>query len=118
MSSDEEPLSPMLEELFENYKPSSINVNMTDGYNNLWIVLSQKTLPFHFSTSSSIMMSNESLDYLNRLLEGTEKPILTLNSQKPLSNEDCAAIIRNATKNDDVQLETIYENFQQHRRQH
>ena len=75
MSSDEEPLSPILEVLFEKYKALSTNVNLTDGYNNLRIVPSQTSLPFCFTTSSPISMRNELLDYLIRLLERTEKPI-------------------------------------------
>ena len=52
------------------------------------------------------------------LLEGTVKPILTQSSDKPLSNEDLAAIVTNATKNVDSQFHTIDANFQQHHRQH
>ena len=118
MSSDEEPLSPIPEKLFEKYKAPSTNVNLTDGNNNLHIVLSQTPLPFRFTTSSPVRMKNVSLDHLIRLLEGNEKPILTLNSHKRLSNEELAAIVRNATKNVDSQLNTIHVYFQQHRRQH
>ena len=63
-------------------------------------------------------MTNESLDHLIKLVEGTKKPILTLNSPKLLSNKELAAIVRNITKNVDCQLDTIHTNFQQHRRQH
>ena len=59
-------------------------------------------------------MRNESLDHLIRLLEGTEKPILTPNSHKPLSNKELAAIVRNASKNIDYKLDTSHANFQQH----
>ena len=38
VSTDEEPLFPVQEELFEKYKAPSTNVNLTDGYNNLQIV--------------------------------------------------------------------------------
>ena len=118
MSSDEEPLSRIPEELFEKYKTPSTNVNLTDRYNNLQIVPSQTSLLFRFTTSSSVTMRTESLDHLIRLLEGTEKLILTPNSHKPLSNKELAAIVRNATKNVDSQLNTIHTNFQQHRCQH
>ena len=57
-------------------------------------------------------MRNESLDYPIRLLEGTEKPILTPNSHKPLSNEELAAIVRNASKNVNTNLNIIHANFQ------
>ena len=56
-------------------------------------------------------MRNESLDHLIRLLEGTEKPILTSYSHKPLSNEKLAAIVTNATNNVDSQLDPIHTNF-------
>ena len=118
LSSDQEPLSPILEELFEKYKAPSTNVNLTDAYNNLRIVPSQNLLPFRFTTSSPVTMRHESLDHLIRRLEQTEKPILTPNSHKPYSNEKLAAIVRNATKNVDNKLDTIHANFQQHRRQH
>ena len=49
-----------------------------------------------------------------RLLEGTEKPILTVNSHKLLSNEVLTTNVRNASKTVDVQLNTIHANFQQH----
>ena len=39
--SDEQPLSPIQEEHFKKYKAPSTNVNLTDRYNHLWIVLSQ-----------------------------------------------------------------------------
>ena len=118
VSSDEEPLSPIPEELFEKYNASSTNVNLTDGYNNLRIVQSQTPLAFRFTTSSPVTIRNESLDHCMRLLEGNVIPILIPNSKKPLSNEELAAIVRNATKNVDFQLDTIHTNFQQHRRQH
>ena len=35
VSSEEEPLSPILEELFKKYKAPSNNVNVTDRYYNL-----------------------------------------------------------------------------------
>ena len=101
MSSDKEPLSPTRGELLEKYKAPSTNVNLTDRYNNLRILPSQTPLPFCFTTSSPVTMRNEYSDHLIRLLEGTEKPILTPNSHKPLSNEELAAIVRNATKNVD-----------------
>ena len=118
MSSVEEPLSLMPEDLLEKYQGTSTNVNLTDGYNNLQIVTSQTPLPFRFTTSSHDTMRNECLDYLMRLLKGTEKPIVTPNSHKPLSNEELAAIIRNATKTVDSQLNTIHPNFQQYRGPH
>ena len=118
MSSDKEPLSPIPEELFEKYKATSTHIKLTDGYNKLRIVPSQTPLLFRFTTSSPSTMRNESLDHLIRQLEGTEKPILTQNSHKPLYNEELAAIFRNATKNVDSQLDTFHSNFQQHRRQH
>ena len=99
VSSDEEPLSPILEELFKKYKAPSTNVHLTDRYYDLQIVLSQTPLQFCFTASSPVTIRNESLDYLIRLLEGTEKPILTPNNHKPLFNEELAAIVRNATKN-------------------
>ena len=58
VSSDEEPLSPTPEELFEKYKAPSTNVNLTDGYHNLGIVPSQTPLPFCFTTSSPVTMRN------------------------------------------------------------
>ena len=118
VSSDKELLSAILEELFEKYKARSTDINLTDVYNNLQIVLSEHTLPFCFTTSSSITMRNELLDSLIRLLEGMEIPILTPNSHRPFSNKDLAVIVRNATKNVDSQLDTIHANFQQHCREH
>ena len=111
VSADEEHRPPIPEELFEKYKVPSTNVNVTDRYNNLRIVLSQTPLPFRFTTSSTVTMRNESLDHLIRLLQGTKKPILTPNSHKPLSNEERAAIVRNAIKNIDCHLHTIHTNF-------
>ena len=118
MSSDKEPLPSIPEELFEKYKASSTNVNLTDRYKSQWIVPSQNPLLFCFTTSSPVTVRNESSDHLLRILEGTEKPIVTRNSHKPLSNEERAAIIRNATKNVHSQLDAIHANFQQHRHQH
>ena len=83
MSAAEEPLSLMPEELFAKVKALSTNGNLTDEYNNLRIVPSLTTLPFRFTTSSHVIMRNESLDHHIRLLEGTEKPMLTPNSHKP-----------------------------------
>ena len=40
VSSNEQHLSPMPRELLEKYKALSTNVNLTNGYNNLWIVRS------------------------------------------------------------------------------
>ena len=40
MSSDKGPLSAIRKDLFKNYKAPSTNVNLTDWYNNLQIVLS------------------------------------------------------------------------------
>ena len=108
VSSDEEPLSPIPEELFVKYKAPSNNVNLTDWYRNLRIVPSQTPLPFSFTTSSPVTMRNESLDHHLRLLEEAEKPILASNSYKPLSNKGLAAIVRNATKNIDFRLDTIH----------
>ena len=69
VSSDEEALSPVPEKLFENYKAPSTIVNLIDGYNNLRIVPSQSPLPFRFTISSPVMIRNECLDHLIRLLE-------------------------------------------------
>ena len=113
MSSDEEPLSPILEELFEKYKAPSTNVNFTNTYYKLRVVQSQVPFPFHFTTSSPVTIRNESLQYLIRILEESEKPILTSNSRKLLSNEELTAIIGNATKNVDTNLDTIHANFHQ-----
>ena len=118
VSSDEEPLSPIPEELVIKYKAPSTNAKLTDAYHNLHVVLYQTPLPFRFTTSSSIAMRNESLDYLVRLLEETEKPILTPDGNKLLSNEKLAAIIRNATKNDYTKLDIIYAIFLHYRGQH
>ena len=118
LSTDEEPLSTILEELFEKYKAPSTNVNLTDGNNTLRIVPFLTPLLFRFTRSSLVTMRNGSLDNLIRLLEETEKPILTLNSHKPFSNTELAAIVRNATKNVDIKLDTIHANVQQHRCQH
>ena len=118
VSSDEEPLSPVQEKVFKKYEAPSTNVNLTDRYNNLRIVRSQTPLRFRFTTSNPVMLRNEGLDHLIRLLEGTKKPILTTNTHKPLSNQELAAIVRNATKNVDSQLDTIHPNFQPYRCQH
>ena len=117
MSLDEEPLSPIPEELFEKHKAPSGHVNLTDGSNNRLIVLSQNLLPFCFTTSTSVKMRNELLDHLITLLQGTEKTILTLNCYKPLSNTGLAALVTNATKNINSQLDIINADFQQHCRQ-
>ena len=101
MSSDEEPLSRIPEELFEKYKTPSTNVNLTDRYNNLQIVPSQTSLLFRFTTSSPVTMRNELLDHLISLLEGTEIPIPIPNSHKLLSNKELGAMVRNATSNID-----------------
>ena len=87
VTSDEVSLSLILEDIFEKYKALSANINLTDRYNYLKIVLSQTPLRFRFTTSGSVTMRNESLDYLIRLLEGTEKPILKSNSYNLLSKE-------------------------------
>ena len=118
VSSDEEPLSAITEELFENYIAPPTHVNLIDGYNNLRIVLSQNPLLCRFTTSSPITMRNVSLDHLIRLLQGTEKPVLTRNSKNPLSNEELAPIVRKATNKVDCRLNTVHANFKQHRRQH
>ena len=111
VSSDDEPLTPITEERFDMYKGLSTNINLTDVYNNVRIVLSQNPLAFHFPASSLITMRNKLWDHLIRHLEGTEKAILTLNGHKPLSNEELTAIVRNATKNIDFQLDAIMANF-------
>ena len=64
MSLDEEPLSPTPEELFEKYKAPSTNDNLTDEYNNPWIIPSQTPLLFGLTTSNPVMMRNELLDHL------------------------------------------------------
>ena len=53
-----------------------------------------------------------------RKTRGTEKPILIPNSHKPFSNKELAAIVRNANKNVDSQLDTIHANFRQYCCQH
>ena len=68
VSLEEEPLSPIADELLENCKAPSSNVNLTDRYNNLEILPSQTPLAFCFTTSSPVTMRNESLDYHIRLL--------------------------------------------------
>ena len=80
MSSDREPLSSILEELFEKYKALAATVNLVNRYNKLWIVLSKYTLAFCFTTSSPVTMRYESLDSVINLLGRTEKIILTSNS--------------------------------------
>ena len=87
-------------------------------HNNLRIAPFEALLPFRFTTSSTVIIRNKSLDHCITLLEGTEKPILTLNSHMPLSNKELAAIVRNASNNVDTQLNTIHANFHSHRRQH
>ena len=62
-------------------------------------------------------MRNKLFDYHIRQLEGTEKPILTQKSYKPLYNKELTAIVRNATNNVNTQLNTIEANFQQYHRQ-
>ena len=116
MSSDEQSLSSMPEELFENYKAPSANVNLTDRYNNLWIELFQIPLPFRFTARNAVTIRNVLLDLLMRLLQGIEKPIVTPDSHMPWSNKELAAVIRNATENVDYQLHTIHINSQQNRR--
>ena len=118
VSLDKELLSSILNKLFEKHKAPSTNVNLADGYNNLQIVPSKHALPFRFTASSSVTMRNKLLNSFIRLLEGTETPVLTPNRHKLLSNEELAAIVRNATKNIDSQLDTIHANLQQHCRQH
>ena len=113
-SSNEYHLSPVPKELFVNYQVPSANINLTNVYNKLRIVLYQNPLPIGFTTSSPVTMGNESIYHLMALLEGTKKPILTGNSRKPLYNEELAAIVRNATKKVDSQLATIRTNFQWH----
>ena len=105
---DEGPLSPIAEEIFVKYQVHSTNGNLTDGYNNLQIVPSQISLPFCFTTSSPVTMRNKSQDYLIRLLEGTEQPILLLNSDKLLSNEELPAIVRNGAKKVNSTLDMIH----------
>ena len=117
MASEEETLSTIPKELFEQYKAPSINVNLTDGNNNLRIVPSQIILLFCFTTRRPVVIRNGSLYHLIRLLEGTEKPILTVNCHRLFSNEELAAILRNATKNVDNKLNMIHVNFQNRRRQ-
>ena len=62
VSSDEEPLSSILEKLFEKYKDNSTNINPRGGYHTLQVVPSQTLLPFHFTTSSPLTMRNKLLD--------------------------------------------------------
>ena len=114
MSSNEVPLSFILGELFNKYKASYTNVNVTDVYINLRIVLSQTSLTFCFSTSNRVLMRNESINDLISLLDGIEEPILGQHSYKPLSNKELAAVVRNPTKNIDCQLGTFLANFHQH----
>ena len=63
-------------------------------------------------------MRNESLDHLIKLSEGTEKPVLTPNSNTPLFKEELAAMVRNATTIVVSQAKRIHSNFQQHCCQH
>ena len=118
VSLKEKHLSPIPKELFKKYKALSTNVSITYGSNNLWKVPSQTPLYFRFTTSSPISMRNELLAYLSRLLEGTEKPILTPHSHKLLLNIELAAIVRNAIKNINSQLDIIHYNIQQYCHQH
>ena len=118
VSSDKEHLSSLLEELFNNYKAHSINVNLQDGCNNLRMGPAHTLLPFHFTSNSILTITNKLLDHLITLLERTEKPILTQNSHKPLSKQDFATIVRNRTKNVDFQLDSIVTYFQHYCRQH
>ena len=41
VSSDEEPVSAILEKLSAKYKAPSTKISLTDAYNNLWVVLSR-----------------------------------------------------------------------------
>ena len=117
VSTNKEPQSTILEKPFQKYKASSTNSNLTDGYYSLWIVLYQTTLVFCFTTSSTVTIRYELLDYLIRQLEGTEKPILTANSYKPLSKKILAAVVRKAIQNVQSQFDAIHTNVQQHYRQ-
>ena len=67
VSSDDKPMSLIPEELFERYKVPSININLTDMYNNVQIVPAQTPFQFHCTTSSSVTMRNGSLDHFIRL---------------------------------------------------
>ena len=101
VSSVEAPLSLISGQLFVKFTALCTNVSMIDRYYNLQLVLSQTLLLFRFTTSSTVTIRNEFLDFLIRLWEGTEKPMVILNSHKPLSNEELAVIVRIATKNVD-----------------
>ena len=118
MTFEQKSLSSILDKLFEKDKAPSTNVNLTDRYNNLQMVLSDHTLLFLFTTSSTVTIRNQSLHEFIRLLEWIEKPILTRNSYKPLTNKKLAAIVSNTGNNVDTELHTIYANFQLHHRQY
>ena len=60
MSSDEEPLSPILEALFEKFKAPSMNDNLTNECNILQSVPSQTPLPFLFTACHHISIRNKS----------------------------------------------------------
>ena len=105
-------LSLILEQLFEKYKASSANVNMTDGCTTLSVVSSQAQFTFCYTTSSPIVMRNEWWDSFIRLLKWTHKRILTWNSHKLLSNGELVAIVRNANKNIYTKLHNVHTNFQ------
>ena len=68
LSSDEEPVSPMGEELFEKNKALTTNAKLTYGYYNLWLVPCQTSLAFCFTISSPVKMRQDSLTNLIRLL--------------------------------------------------
>ena len=75
LSSGEEPLSPTTEKPFKTCQVPCTCVNLPDRCNRLQIVPCEPTLPFCFIASSPANMRKESLDYLIRQLEETEKPI-------------------------------------------
>ena len=62
----------------------------------------------------SVAMRNKLLYYLIKLLKGTEKPILTVNSYEILSKIELAAIVRNGTRNVNFQLKIMNANFLLH----
>jgi hypothetical protein len=120
-SSEEDSLSPIPEELFEKYKAPPTKVNLSDGYYNLRLNPSKNIHNYGYvpkDKNEPVTMTSEFSNYLIKLLEETKTPILTPNSHKPLTNEELAAIVRNATRNVDSQLDDIHVKFQQHRRQH
>ena len=59
VSSDEEPLASIVEELFGKYKAPSTNIYVTGRYNNLWIVPSGYILLFRFTTSGPVTIRNK-----------------------------------------------------------